>query len=240
MGATINRELAFLRKAFRFGSAASPAKVKHVPSFPHLPESNPRQGFLSDADYEKLVGTCSRVGLWLRTMLAVGCNFGWRKGEVLKLRVKQIDLASRGIRLEVGTTKNTEGRLVKMPTEVYTLIAACIEGKQADDFVFTRPDGKPVLDFRKTWANVCEQAGVPELKFHDLRRTGARNMRRLGVDQKVIMQIGGWKTPNVFQRYNIVDTADLEDAARRLDEKRNAIHPENRHSLSIVAPLARA
>ena len=34
------------------------------------------------------------------------------------------------------------------------------------------------------------------------------------------MKICGWKSNAVFQRYNIVDQADLADAARRLDEKR--------------------
>jgi hypothetical protein len=34
------------------------------------------------------------------------------------------------------------------------------------------------------------------------------------------MKIGGWRTRAVFERYNMVDEADLADAARRLDEKR--------------------
>ena len=38
------------------------------------------------------------------------------------------------------------------------LLAACVHGKSADDFVVTREDGKPVRDFRDTWAKVCEAA----------------------------------------------------------------------------------
>jgi integrase len=60
--------------------------------------------------------------------------------------------------------------------------------------VFTRPDGKPVRDFRETWANACKAAGVPGLLFHDLRRTAARNLRRAGIAEGIIMKIGGWRT----------------------------------------------
>lgn len=70
------------------------------------------------------------MGLWLRTLLAVAYNFGWRKSELLGLRIRQIDLAARTIRLEVGETKNGAGRLIKMSDEVFTLMSACIAGKE--------------------------------------------------------------------------------------------------------------
>lgn len=217
--ASINRELAFLKRAFNVAMRAKPPKVHRVPAFPTLQENNVRKGFLADDQYDKLAAECAKQGLWMRALLAVACNFGWRKSELLNLKVSQIDLFARVIRLEVGETKNSEGRTVKMTDEAYTLLAACIQGKQPNDYVFTRNDGQPVRDFRQTWRNACTRAGVPALLFHDLRRTGARNLRRLGVGETTIMRIGGWKTRSVFDRYNIVDESDLADAAEKLNQK---------------------
>ena len=42
--------------------------------------------------------------------------------------MRQVDLASRQIRLEAGTTKNGEGRIAPMTDEAFTLLTACVIG----------------------------------------------------------------------------------------------------------------
>ena len=64
---------------------------------------------------------------------------------------------------------------------------------------------------------------MPDLIFHDLRRSGVRNPRRLGVQESVVMKISGHKTRSVFERYNIIDEADITEAARKLNEKQNSL-----------------
>jgi integrase len=74
-----------------------------------------------------------------------------------------------------------------------------------------------VRDFRGTWVKACEHAGIPGLLFHDLRRTAARNLRRAGIAEGVIMKIGGWRTRSVFERYAIVDQNDIAAAVKKLE-----------------------
>jgi len=229
--ATINRELAALKRMFRLGLQATPPKVLRLPKIPRLREDNVRSGFLEDGQYRKQVEYCPE--LWFRSMVEVGRTYGWRVSEVRSMRVSQLDLLQRTIRLEPGTTKNREGREVSMTEAVYALLRECAHGKTPEAFVFTRPNGKPIRNFRKLWANACTFTGCPGLFFHDLRRTAARNLRRAGVAEGLIMRIGGWKTRSVFERYNIITQADIKDAMTKLqasEKQRQEQQKEQRES----------
>ena len=113
-------------------------------------------------------------------------------------------------------------------------------------------------DFRKAWRSLCIRVGLGrmvcracgktategkcnecrslDLKYdgllvHDLRRTGVRNLRRLGIAEKTIMEISGHQTASVFRRYDIVDEADLAEVAAALDRKRQADLSQLRQNL---------
>jgi len=222
--ATINRELAALKRMFRLGQQSTPPKVIRAPKFPKLAENNIRKGFLEDGQYRGLIESCPE--LWFRSLVECGRTYGWRVSELLSMRVSQLDVAQRVIRLEPGTTKNRDGREVLMTDSVHKLLSALVHGKSANDFVFTRANGNRVRDFRGTWRKACAHAGVPELLFHDLRRTGARNLRRAGVAEGIIMKIGGWRTRSVFERYAIVSRTDMNDAILKLEESENRVEQE--------------
>jgi integrase len=212
---TINRELALLRRAFNLAYHSTPRKVHQVPNFPRLKENPPRKGFVDDAQYRLLVQHCGE--LWLRALLATAYAFGFRKAELLNLRVRQVNLPDGAIVLDPGTTKNDDGRTVKMTGEVQTLLQECVHSKGPDDFVFTRADGQPVRDLRDRWDKLITVAGLKGLLLHDLRRSAVRNMVRSGVPERVAMAISGHKTRAVFDRYNIVSDADLAEAARKIE-----------------------
>ncbi|MGD1214323.1 MAG: site-specific integrase [Terriglobales bacterium] len=227
--ATVNRELAALKTAFRLGYRNQ--KVRQVPVFPHLRENNVRTGFIEDADFEKLTASCSEM--WLRLFLEIAYSFGWRRSEILNLRVGQVSFAARTIRLDPGTTKNDEGREVTMTARIYVLAGQAAAGKSKDDFLLTRDDGKPVRCFRQAWANLTKAAGLEGILIHDLRRSGARQLRRAGVPESVVQKIGGWKTGAMFKRYAIVSDGDIRSAISRLEESRlEQTKAENSHDFS--------
>ena len=223
--ATINRDMAALRRAFNLALQAD--KIQKLPKFPRLKEAAPRSGFVEEGDYLKLA-ECTRE-LWLRAMLATAYTFGFRKEELLSLKVGQVDLTARTIRLNPGETKSGDGRVVTMTADVFTLLSTCVSGKKASEFVFTRSNGSKVLDFRGRWDSLTSEAGRAGLLFHDLRRSAVRNMVRRGIPEVVAMKISGHKTREIFNRYNIVSESDLKDAARKI-EAGQAVWAEFGHS----------
>jgi integrase len=136
-------------------------------------------------------------------------TYGFRKAELLSMRVRQVNLSERTIHLHALTTKNKQPRRIVMTDEVHGLMEKCVTGKGPLDFVFTRVDGKPVKDFRVAWSKLTEAAELPGLLLRDFRRSAVRNMLRRGISETVAMKISGHVTREVFQRYNIVSDADI-------------------------------
>jgi integrase len=211
--ATANRELSILRTAFHNGRKCTPPKVLAVPYFPMTPETNIRTGFLSDEQYTALL---NELPAEVRPLFVVGYATGIRLGELKAIGWDQVDLTEGFITLETGETKNGEGRMVPiLEGDMHDLLNAAKQERDASwpdsPWVFNR-QGEQIKDLRWVWAKACESAGVPDLKFHDLRRTAVRNMRRDGVPQVVRMKISGHKTDSMERRYNIVDTEDINSA----------------------------
>ena len=259
---TIYRELALVKSAFNHGTEQTPPKVRFVPHFNMLEENNVRRGFLQDEQYLRLSGECAVEGVWLSGLFETAFAYGWREDELLALRVGQLDLLGKII--DLGETKNGDQRMIHMTEHVFQCLVRCVAGKKPDDFVFTRDDGSRVKDFRQAWWNACIRAGLGRfecrdcdsnvsegrrcstcqskkkakyigLKFHDLRRTGIRNMSRKGIPEKVGMLISGHRTDSVYRRYNIVDMEVLKTATAKIEEhQREIVQAENNHRTAIV------
>ena len=169
---------------------------------------------LLNSDLDRLARGRHCSDPFMRTMLCLAYSFGFRKGELLQLKVWNVNLLASTLQLR--DSKNGEARKVLLTPDAKNLLAACIAGKSPEDAVFTRGK-KAVADFRGTWAKITMAAGVPGLLFHDLRRSAVRNMARAGIPETVCMKVSGHKTRNVFDRYNITSERDLAEAARKIE-----------------------
>src|SRR5579872_3838310 len=96
--ATINRELATLKRAFNLGLKED--RIERKLKLDMLHEDNVRTNFVDDAGFDRLVAAAQEP--WQRLLLETYFTYGWRKGELLGLRVRQLDFANRIIRLAPG------------------------------------------------------------------------------------------------------------------------------------------
>jgi len=222
---TINRELSLLRRAYNLALRAEPPKVASTPRINKLAEHNVRKGFLTHEEYRALHAALPEH---VKPILAFAYHTGTRRGEILNLKWSQVDLAHNIVRLEPGETKNKDARVIPLTTELITTLKALHEQhhRPQTGLVFTR-NGKPIKRFDGAWTNACKTAGLtddngkPTKIFHDLRRTGVRNLIRAGVPELVAMKISGHRTRSVFDRYNIVNELDLHAAATALSQYLN-------------------
>jgi len=216
--ATINRELAFLKRAFHLGAESDPPQIMRVPHIQLLPEHNVREGLLDLDGYKRL-----REALpdYLRLLFVVAYYTGVRSGELKKIRIAQVDTIGKEIQISARTTKAKEAHTLPIYGEMGPWIEMAIAERDARfpqcPWLFFNEEGNQTGNFRKAWTSACKRAGLPGLLFHDLRRSAVVNMDRAGVPRRVIMQITGHKTEVMFTRYRIVAPADLKHAARRME-----------------------
>ncbi len=215
--ASINRELAILKRAFRL------AKVNR-PEIPKLEERNVRTGFFEREQFEAVRQQLPEP--W-RPLMTFAFYTGWRiRSEILPLTWAHVDINAQTVRLDAGMTKNSEGRTFPYGVlpELKTVISdqeAVRDALRAKGVIspWLFPDatgGRLPAFYSELWRDACRKAGCPGKIPHDFRRTAVRNLVRAGVPEKTAMQLTGHKTRSVFDRYDIVNEADLKAAVMKL------------------------
>ena len=150
-----------------------------------------------------------------------------RRGEVLGLQRRDIDLLSGSVRieralheyhdgsLELGPTKNGEPRRVHLPRNVMSIVEdhlQCFVGPAEDAPMFVGSTGEPLRPsgLWNIWEQARRKAGLETVRFHDLRHFAATMFASTGASTKEIMSRGGWKSVTMVVRYE--HASDERDA----------------------------
>jgi integrase len=215
---TINREFSLIRHGFTLARQTDPPLIDRVPHIPKLEEDNVRQGFLEHPEYLNL-----REALppHLKCLLVCGYYLGIRLGVFRRMKWSQVDLAAAEIRIAKRQAKSKKPHTAPIYGEMKTWL-----DMQFAEHQQLRPDceyvfnyhGRPIGHHVGGWREACIAVGMPELYFHDLRRSAVRNMERAGIPRKVAMSITGHLTETMYGRYDIVNDRDVRQAARRMEQ----------------------
>ena len=227
---SINRELAGLKRMFSL--AVQAGNLSSRPYIPSLEENNARQGFL---DHGSFLALRDNLPDYLKDPVTFLYLSGWRVGEMRALQWRDVDLEGMMIRLRPEISKNKDGRLLPLSGELLEIIEIAKEKRQTDCLFVFHFNGQRIGDFRKSWKKACEATGLNGVILHDFRRTAVRNLVRAGVPERVAMSLSGHKTRSIFDRYDIVNEADLAQATRKLQA-----HLQRQLKVAIISPLKKA
>lgn len=186
-----------------------------------IPARNKRDRFMSLEEEEKLfsdglVGPRER----LRPVVTLGIHLGARLGELMAIRRNDVNLnpdslfvkvRSKGQDLKVEVrpnhvlipkSKNGKPRTIPLSSVARDTLAEVLADESDLDYVFGNPDtGKPFTDIGRLFGKACEDVGIEDLTFHDLRHTFASRLREAGVDAITRRDLLGHSTVQMSDDY---------------------------------------
>ena len=204
---TVNNELSVLRRGFRL--AITKGLLAVMPPFTLPKVQNARSGFFEEGEFAAVL---LELPADVRDLVTFLRATGWRRDEARLLTWASVDREEGTIRLEGTRSKSGKPRL--FPFGLAPDLKALLERRYAARdglYVFAR-DGQPlgIGAIRSAWKRATKRAGLAGRLVHDLRRSAAREFRKAGVSEGVVMELWGWRTRSMFDRYNIIDGADLD------------------------------
>ena len=215
--ASINRQLAFLKRVFNVAIADGKAVTNPVRSVKLFKENNQRVRFLTDEEELELR---KAIGEDEWPMVAVAMHTGLRRAEQFKLRWEHVDFTN-GI-LTVPRSKHGETRRVPMNDTVRDLLRTCTS-RLKSAYVFPSETDETPIDacnyVRRVFMRAIEAAGVENFHWHDLRHTFASRLIMAGVDLRTVQELMGHKTITMTLRYAHLSPAHQLDAVQRLNRK---------------------
>ena len=143
----------------------------------------------------------------IRLLLLTGC----RKSEILMLRWVEVD----GDMLRLAEAK-TGARTVWLSEAAQAVIAR--QPHTASTFVFPAPTDpvRPQSRHLALWHRVRREAGIEDVRLHDLRHTVASQAVANGVPLPTVARMLGHTQPTMTLRYAHVGDREVEDAAERI------------------------
>jgi integrase len=186
-----------------------PANPARRVRMPEAPEGRTRH--LEPAELQKLLLACPP---WLRPIVGLAVSTGMRRGELMRIRWKDVDVKNGRILLSL--TKSGKPRFAYL-NQLSSQVIASLE-----------PDGRPPKELlfpgltpeqvTVAFIRACQAAGIEDFSLHDLRHTFASQLRMKGADLHTVGQLLGHKDLRMTARYSHLNPEYLGTAASKLDE----------------------
>ncbi len=195
--ATIRKRIRYLTSACRFGwkhegmGDADPAARVVVPAV-----RNDRQVYINRADVLKICRECPKRDV--RAAIRLAYYTGWRVSEIIRAE-------RAGDALLLTDSKNGAARAVPLHPKARTAAAVTLPS---------------AWHISKQFRAAADRAGLPGVRFHDLRHSAASAMINAGVDLYTVGAVLGHRSAASTQRYAHLNPASLRSAIDLIGRKR--------------------
>ena len=208
---SVNIELATLHHFFNYCMERDYIQSNPASRIKKLNELS-RLKTLSDGDIKKLItGATNKLTRDIITFLIyTGC----RKGEALNLKWDDVDMKN-GV-IAVKGTKTKFDRYIPI-SEALRGVLEGIERNQGLH-VFNN-NGAKLTDFKRSFKTACRNAGLKDLRIHDLRHVFASKMVMNGTSLYITGELLGHRTPNMTKRYSHLVPDTLKKAVNEVWSK---------------------
>jgi integrase len=216
MIATVNREVAHLKRILSYAVECGDLKANPLTRVGLLHEDNVRQVVVSEEEFARLMAHAEPE---LLALLVLAFDTGIRRREALALTWRQVNLQQGTILIPPSDNKGHRPRTVFLTDRAREALKAM--PRAISGHVFVNPaTNKPWVDLRKMYRRAMDAAGLEGIWYTDLRRSFVTHARRRGVQESVVMAMSGHRTREVFDRYNVISSEDLEEAVRMIERGR--------------------
>jgi integrase len=240
-GLTANRALAAIRKLFNWSIQRGIIAVSPVAGISAPLAEQSRDRVLGDHEIAWLWRAGDRLAYPFGDLAKLLLLTGQRRNEVAGMTWGELHLEKREWQIPGERTKNGEPHLVPLSDPALCIIQGLPRKVSRRGFVFTTNGESHVSGYSRAKVAIDKlmlveartenpEAELPPWRFHDLRRTVASGLARLGVSLPVIEKTLNHSSGTfsgvvgVYQRHSFAD------------EKRNALEAWARFVLSLQQP----
>ncbi|HKQ05768.1 MAG TPA: site-specific integrase [Blastocatellia bacterium] len=173
-----------------------------------------RERILTKEEEERLLAACTRRREHIRPIIICALDTGMRHGEILKLKWADVDFTGEQITVQAFNTKTMRERQVGITDRLARELQMLYEqSPKIDDLlVFGIED-----NVKKAFDAARRDAGLPDVRFHDLRHTYATRLNAAGISLPEIGRILGHTQANTTYRYVNANAETVRRAAAVLN-----------------------
>ena len=194
---TINRELSTMK---RIGHLS---RIDALTNIQLLSENAARKRILSTDETKRLAtAIADSTSPYLQLAILIALDTGLRKQSTLSLRWDEVDISRKLI-----TKKGKGGKEAKVPItsrllEILTTLKTAQKAESVSNlYLFGTPTGAPVKNLKTSFRTACRNAGITDIRWHDLRRTFSSNFISATRDLVALQQLLGHSDFNTTRKH---------------------------------------